>query len=173
MKKLAIVTIFVSFLLIVIYLLKTIDKVGSNKTNTEGNAAALVNIDENKLWTEIQRWRVEKGLPEYIKSDDVCSISKKRANELYTLGKLDDHRGFLQNYAPTWTTGKMTYIVNEIALDSVNKWDEKQALYNGWLRSDTHESALATPYTHACVSCAGGRFCSMVFTSYLTDQIQK
>lgn len=115
-----------------------------------------ISLNENKLWSLIQDWRTKSNLKPYIKDQRLCDIAKERATELYKLGYLDNHEGFLSRYS------SYPFVLSENA--SAFHPNEISAL-NGWINSPTHLKNLQKLYLYSCLKCKD-TFCVQIFSSF-------
>ena len=108
-------------------------------------------VDENKLWSLIQDWRVRNNQKPYIKDQRLCEIAKDRADD-----PLDYHKGFLEKYS------NYPYKIQEI--DIYNAESPIESL-QGWLNSPPHRKALEYNWQYSCVACIK-QTCSQIFSNF-------
>lgn len=124
-----------------------ISKISAPRANQINQAA----LDEEIIWQQIQEWRESKGLPRYIKSDELCRISRDRVKD-----GTDNHVGFHNRY------DKYPYIISEnISMTNINR-----GVLSGWLLSTSgHREALFAPYKYACLT-TKGQVANMIFSNF-------
>jgi uncharacterized protein YkwD len=128
---------------------------------TEGETNQLIitesssqGLDANLLFNLINQYRERKGLANFTKDDNLCSLAQTRSQELvreFEGGRL--HSGLYNRNLPYWITE------NAILMRT-----EDQA-FNWWLRSSVHRHSIESDYKYSCLACSGYS-CSELFTSY-------
>ena len=114
-------------------------------------------INEEKLWSLIQDWRVKNNLEPYIEDQRLCDIAKKRAPEIQNeIDSSTTHSGFLTKFK------NYPYKISENVIAYAK--DESDAL-NWWLSSSSHRKALEYSWSYSCVKCFNN-FCSQIFSSF-------
>jgi len=99
----------------------------------------LKQINEQKLFDLIQKYRYENYLPTYNKSDFLCKIANQRLQQI----KTDfSHAIFVNSH----------YCDNCVISENLAKsFYDEQVLFTSWLNSPTHAQILKEPYTHSCL----------------------
>lgn len=107
----------------------------------------------DELWAALNSYRRSQNLPEFVKSDVLCSIAQKRANELQALGKLDDHVGFSKYAHEQQTYNSM----EEIIQGGVIPLSGTHLVEWGWDRSITghRETLQSREMTDGCAAVVG------------------
>ena len=104
---------------------------------------SLKQINEQKLFDLIQKYRYENYLPTYSKSDFLCNIADKRLQQI----KTDfSHIIFSTSH----------YCDNCVISENLAKdFHDEQVLFTAWLNSPTHAQILKVPYTYSCLKTDG------------------
>lgn len=117
-------------------------------------------LNQDKLWSLVQEWRVSENLPPYIKDPQLCEIAKKRAPEIKN--ELENpHAGF--KAAVKGSTLTSNVLVTE---NNVGALSETNAL-NQWLNSASHAAQLRrSDYKYSCIATDGGTYAVQVFANF-------
>lgn len=110
---------------------------------TEATEYVAPDLDSEKLWELVQKWRASQNKPEYQKNDSLCKISDERSKEMYTI----DHSLFLERYSNSYPS-----VLSE---NLANPFRTEQGVLNGWLNSKDHREILSRNYKYSCVSTNG------------------
>jgi uncharacterized protein YkwD len=98
-------------------------------------------IDENKLWSLIQDWRVRNNLKPYIKDQRLCEIASVRLKDIQTDWS---HKKFIakrfcgNSYCKIAENLAWAYVYPETLLDT-------------WLNSLSHAANLKANYRYSCI----------------------
>ena len=113
-------------------------------------------LDADKIFQMVNDHRSSLGLPAFQKDESLCKIGQERGpelyNEIFVTGNI--HGGFNARNLPYWATENMKYGVTE------------QEIYEWWMNSQLHRSAIESSATYSCVTCHGN-ICIELFTSYI------
>lgn len=111
-------------------------------------------LDDRVVWENIQNWRAEQSLPQYIEHQGLCKLADKRLPQLY---KDYNHIIFSdEDYKLAGVKTISENIVTQIYYDSEP--------LNKWLSSPKHAAALKRKdFTHSCLRCGNG-YCVQLFT---------
>lgn len=116
-------------------------------------------LNSDKLWIDIQQWRVSQGLPQYIKDPKLCDIADKRAPEIVKEENNNTpHAGFDKTIAP-YGNGKIAFAENNTGALS-----EQDAL-DRWLHSASHAATLRHDYKYSCVATDGKQHAVEIFSN--------
>jgi uncharacterized protein YkwD len=103
-------------------------------------------LDHDRLWISINRWRAEKGLPEYIQSARLCDIAERRLREVR---RTFDHGGFsAQRFCSNDETCKLA---ENLAKGYASELD----VIRGWESSPAHAANLVQPFRYSCLATDG------------------
>lgn len=103
----------------------------------------LKQINEQKLFDLIQKYRYENYLPTYKKSDFLCKIADQRLQQI----KTDfTHTIFFNSHFCDNCT---------ISENLARRFYDEQVLLNAWLNSPSHSKILKVPYTYSCLKTDG------------------
>ncbi len=113
-----------------------------------------------ELFAAINSYRRTHGIAEVTKSDTLCSIAQKRADEQAALGKIDGHAGF-PKYAQE--QGEFSYLT-EVLFGGEQPQSGVHIVEYGWDQSLTgHREAIQDrSMTHGCGGVAG-YFAAFIF----------
>lgn len=111
-------------------------------------------LNAETLFAMVNNYRVQVGLPAFVKDSRVCAVAISRApeleNEIY--GSSYMHAGFRARSLP--------FTANE---NIISMRTESEAL-TWWLNSPVHRAALLGSSTYACIACMGNS-CAMIFSN--------
>lgn len=108
-----------------------------------------------QLWAEVQKYRVEHGVPQYKQDNTLCTIASIRLNQLIELGRLDNHEGFEPLVDQFRDDGRLAHTnIGENLL--VGYATPKEAVA-AWDSSPGHQALLRDgAYVFACTSANHG-----------------
>ena len=103
---------------------------------------------EEKVFDDVQAWRIENDLPIYIIDEELCPTVLKRLDEI----KIDwSHNGF---YSKTKAFDYRYEIMGE---NLSRLFIDPHNVLPAWLNSKTHRDNLERNYTHTCIKCTDDR----------------
>lgn len=107
----------------------------------------------DELWAALNAYRRAQNLPEFTRSDLLCTIAQNRANELQKNGKLDEHAGFSKYAHEQQTYNSM----EEIIQGGVIPLSGTHLVEWGWDRSITghRETLQSREMTDGCAAVSG------------------
>lgn len=112
-------------------------------------------LNSDTIFHLINDYRLQVGLPTFVKNQWLCDLAQSRKSELY--GEIFEgkgiHRGFLARKLPYWVTENMKWGSSE---EEVVSW---------WLNSPVHRKALYSDHTYSCGVCEG-HVCIELFTDF-------
>lgn len=117
-----------------------------------------VDIDEDKLWDDVQNWRVSNNLTKFTTDDRLCDIADLRATELSAKGTIDNHVGFVEKYKNN------EYVLSENLSQTTNT-NAEESILNGWLSSTSHRNALSGDWIYSCIK-TEGNIAVQIFSSF-------
>lgn len=102
-------------------------------------------ISKEKLWNEVNDWRREQGLSEYVENDSLCRYASIR---LYQIQKENNHNYFLKEVRSYFPSG-------EISENLANDFDNESEILESWLNSPSHRENLKKNYIYSCIATDG------------------
>jgi uncharacterized protein YkwD len=124
----------------------------------EGNQKVVSinkNTYEDQLFKIIQDWRVENGKDKYKYSQILCTVAKKRVEQI----KMNwSHDGFKQALNDIREVTNYKIIGENLSKDFI---DPKLVL-PAWLNSKLHRDNLEKDYQYSCIQCSG-TYCVHLF----------
>lgn len=104
-----------------------------------------------QLWAEIQKYRVEHGLPEFRQDNTLCTIASIRVNQLLDAGKLDDHNGFPPLVEKYRESGQLTH--HNVAENILSGFATASEAVAGWDSSLGHRALMQDgSFVYGCAS---------------------
>lgn len=108
-----------------------------------------------QLWSEVQKYRREHGVPEFKQDNLLCTISSIRLNQLLELGRLDNHDGFEPLVDRFRSDGSLTH--TNIGENLLAGYSTPQEAVSAWDNSPGHQALLKDgAYVFACTSANHG-----------------
>jgi uncharacterized protein YkwD len=109
--------------------------------------------DADKIFNSVNNFRQNTGLSTLSKNSGLCNVAKLRANELLSLGHLDNHDGW-SKYAQSLTEFSSTGEVIEYTNFSA---DADYIVNSMWGKSASHSEIMSDPqWTDGCGGIIGG-----------------
>ncbi len=108
--------------------------------------------NDDKLFSLINSYRRQQGLPEFIKDNRLCEIAKDRADDKFS------HQELYDKYS------SYPYVIQE----NLSRPPLFSIAFNGWLKSPPHKKLLLSPYKYACTACKIQ--CVLITSSFKTDR---
>ncbi len=127
----------------------------SSPTQTYTSPKTLNYYTGVELWTEIQKYRVEHGVPQFRQDNTLCTIASIRVNQLLELGKLDNHDGFTPLVKRFREEGKLTH--TNIAENILSGYPTAKEAVSAWDSSLGHQALMRDgSYVFACAAANQG-----------------
>ncbi|MBI5045102.1 MAG: hypothetical protein HZC02_04190 [Candidatus Levybacteria bacterium] len=129
--------------------------IAASQTAIDSQVGSGSNLSAEVLYSIVNSYRAQVGLPAFQKDERICSVAASRAPELdgeiwvtHTM-----HAGFHARSLPYWATENV-----------ISMRTEQEAL-TWWLNSPVHRAALLGNWKYACIACSG-KSCGMIFTNF-------
>lgn len=104
-----------------------------------------------QLWQEIQKYRLEHGVPQFKQDNTLCTIASIRVNQLLELGKLDDHQGFSPLVERFRDSNQLIH--HNVAENILSGYLTATEAVAGWDSSLGHRSLMQDgSYVYACAA---------------------
>lgn len=104
-----------------------------------------------ELWTELQKYRVEHGVPEFKQDNTLCTIASIRVNQLIDLGRLDNHDGFEPLVKQFRDDDRITH--SHVAENILSGFPTAKEAVAGWDGSLGHQALMRDgSYVFACAA---------------------
>lgn len=111
-------------------------------------------LNADVLFSMVNNYRSEKGLPPFQKDERTCQLAESRAPEVAAeVASGNMHQGLRDRNLPYWNTENIISMRNE------------QEAFNWWLNDYIHKKAIESSNTYSCVACSGYN-CAEEFTNY-------
>jgi uncharacterized protein YkwD len=108
-----------------------------------------------ELWEQIQRYRVEHGVGEFIQDNVLCTIASIRVNQLIELGRLDNHEGFEPLVTEYQESGRLPH--GNVAENILWGYLTPQEAVAGWDGSLGHQALMRDgSYVWGCAAANAG-----------------
>lgn len=119
------------------------------------SSSNLTSLNADSMFSTINQYRTQAGLPAFQKNDAVCQVAQSRAPELYNeiMVNYTMHAGFYARHLPYQATENVIYMRTE---NEAITW---------WLHSPIHRAAIFGNYTYSCIACSGNA-CTQIFANY-------
>lgn len=102
-------------------------------------------ISKEKLWNEVNTWRREQGLSEYVENESLCNIASRRLEDI----KKDwSHNDFVPRVHENGIYG-------EYGENLANDFDTESKMLEAWLNSPSHRENLKKNYIYSCIATDG------------------
>jgi len=104
-----------------------------------------------ELWQEIQKYRLEHGVPPFKQDNTLCTIASIRVNQLLELGKLDDHNGFNPLVEKYRDSNQLIH--SDVAENILSGYLTAPEAVSGWDSSLGHRKLMQDgSYVYACAA---------------------
>ena len=104
-----------------------------------------------ELWQEIQKYRLEHGVPQFKQDTTLCTIASIRVNQLLELDRLDDHEGFTPLVEKFRDSNQLTH--HNVAENILSGYLTASEAVDGWDSSLGHRSLMQDgSYVYACAA---------------------
>lgn len=117
---------------------------------------ALVPLSADKLFYLVNLHRQQLGLTPFVINEELCNYSKARVDQIYQIGELDNHAGFLVRFK------EYPYKISE---NLVGPAQSDTNAYKSWLESAPHRKAIEGSWLYSCIT-THGSFAEEIFSSF-------
>ena len=122
-----------------------------NKNTTEVEVVKPIELDEDKLWYLVQKWRAENDKMLYIKDEQLCDFARIRLEDIKVRWS---HEGFWE------INDSLSY--DTLGENLAREFNTEKETLSGWLKSSLHKENLTERYTYSCIVC-DGKYCVQEF----------
>lgn len=132
---------------------ENMNKESSPAQQINQNSSTILSADV--LFTMINTYRQQFGLPCFQKDERICQLAKDRSTEIYNEIYITHnmHHGMFARNLPYWNR------------ENIISMNSERAAFIWWIHDPIHRDAIVGNYIYSCIACSDSQ-CAEEFTNF-------